>query len=123
MRRHLAGLAITMSALTVLGACSDDGSNEQRDAIAQATPVVAATVRYGTSGFVPASVTIKQGESIVLANGDATDHRFRTTPAALDSGALRAGEQVTWLFPTVAEYQVTADSAVSHLTVTVQAKS
>jgi plastocyanin len=122
MRRRRAGFAALLATAILLSACSDNGSNEQKKAIDQATPVVAATVRYTGTGFEPSSVTLKQGQSIVLVNGDMVDHRFRTTPATLDSGAQRAGEQVTWNFTTVGEYQVAADAAAQRLAVTVQPK-
>ncbi|MCU1345416.1 MAG: hypothetical protein JWL70_1682 [Acidimicrobiia bacterium] len=107
MRRQALGLA--MVGVLAATACSSSDSNQQRDAITVATPKVATTVRY-TDRFTPASVTLTVGQAIVLVNGDSTDHRFRTTPTAFDSGAQPAGGQLTWAFTVVGEYSVTADS-------------
>jgi len=122
MRRALAGVAVVAATALLVSACSDDGPNDQKAAIEQANPVVAATVRYTGSGFEPATVTLQQGQSITLVNGDSVDHRFRSTPDAFDSGAQRPGDQVTWTFPAVLDYQVAADGSDQHLTVKVQAK-
>jgi hypothetical protein len=118
--RRLAFVVAPACVALLLGACSDSSSNEQRDAVTAAQSTVIATVHYGAGGFDVGSVSLKHGQSIVLANSDTVDHRFRTTPGTLDSGTQRPGDQVTWNFTVVGTFQVGVDGNTDrHLAVTV----
>jgi hypothetical protein len=120
MRRLAFVVAPAACVALMLGACSGSSSNEQRDAVNQAQSTVVATVHYGASGFDVGSLSLKHGQSIVLANSDTVDHRFRATPGTLDSGAQRPGDQVTWNFTGVGTFQVGVDGNTDrHLAVTV----
>jgi plastocyanin len=101
-----------MLGVCALGACSDNTTNnDQRAAINNATPVVAATVRYTGAGFDPTTVTLKKGEAIVLVNRDSTAHRFHITASNFDSGPLQPNEEVTWAFTKEGAGEITVDGA------------
>ncbi len=122
MKAIALALAVALSLGSLATACSDDSttSNEQSDAVNEATPDVVSTVHYGATGFDPASLTLRVGQAIALVNDDAAEHRFRTTPSALDSGAQRPGQQVTLNFTHTGDYQLKVDGGDHYLSVTVQ---
>ena len=55
--------------------------------------------------FVPAELTIKEGESVVWMNHDAAPHTATATDGAWDTGALKRGERAVVRFEKAGRYR------------------
>ena len=66
----------------------------------------AANITITKTGFVPTTVTILPGESIVWTNSDTVDHQLSSDRASLASPILHAGQTFSFTFPTVGNYSV-----------------
>lgn len=70
------------------------------------------TVKITSSGFVPATVTIKAGDSVTWTNDDTSVHTVNSSPhpthtdyAPLNLNQLKAGESKSLTFPQAGTYK------------------
>jgi len=59
---------------------------------------LAATVMVSTAGFVPATVTINQGDTVTWTNTDTASHQLVSNKAGLSSPALSTGQSYSFVF-------------------------
>ncbi len=57
------------------------------------------TVQIKSTGFVPATVTINQGDSVTWTNTDTKDHQVVSNSGAFASAILKPGKTYTHGFP------------------------
>jgi plastocyanin len=76
-------------------------------ALVLATPASTATttVQIKSTGFVPASVTINQGDSVTWTNADTKDHQVVSNGGVFASAILKPGKSYTHAFPSGGTYR------------------
>ncbi len=62
------------------------------------------TVQIKSTGFVPATVTINQGDSVTWTNADTKDHQVVSNGGAFASAILKPGMSYTHAFPSAGTY-------------------
>jgi plastocyanin len=62
------------------------------------------TVQIKSTGFVPAAVTINQGDSVTWTNADTKDHQVVSNAGAFASAILKPGKSYTHAFPSGGTY-------------------
>lgn len=90
---------IVLAGLSIIYSCS---SNKPKVAPTPSTP--AATVAIQNFAFVPASVTIKAGNSVTWTNMDTAPHTATELANAFDSGSLATGKTFNFTFNTPGTY-------------------
>src|SRR6266480_1299820 len=63
------------------------------------------TVQIKSTGFVPATVTINQGDSVTWTNTDTKDHQVVSNAGAFASAILKPGKSYTHAFPSGGTYR------------------
>jgi plastocyanin len=63
------------------------------------------TVQIKSTGFVPAAVTINQGDSVTWTNTDTKDHQVVSNAGAFASAILKPGKSYTHAFPSGGTYR------------------
>jgi plastocyanin len=66
----------------------------------------AANVTITKAGFVPASVTINQGDAVTWTNTDTADHQLVSKKAGLNSPVLQTGQSYTFTFKSAGNFDV-----------------
>lgn len=88
-----------------------------------AQPVAAATVNVSitSTGFVPESITVTQGDTVVWTNNDTTDHTATDDELNWDTDVIEPGETGSLVFNTVGSftYSDTVDPTITG-TITVE---
>src|SRR5713101_3640843 len=76
-------------------------------ALVLAAPATTATttVQIKSTGFVPATVTINQGDSVTWTNADTKDHQVVSNGGAFASAILNPGKTYTHAFPNGGTYR------------------
>ena len=90
---------IVLAALSLIYSCS---SNKAK--VNPTAPTPAATVAIQNFAFVPATVTIKVGNSVTWTNMDSAPHTATDLANAFDSGSLATGKTFNFTFNTAGTY-------------------
>jgi plastocyanin len=112
---------VLAAALALAGCGSTSGSNDQADAITDASVVTKSVIAYSDKGFDSTAVTIAAGEAVAFVNNGTTEHSWtgRTgEELVFDSGVQRVGDRFTWRSTTPGAVTV-ADKADPGTTMTI----
>jgi plastocyanin len=73
--------------------------------LAASASTATTTVQIKSTGFVPATVTINQGDSVTWTNTDTKDHQVVSNAGAFASAILKPGKSYTHAFPSGGTYR------------------
>jgi plastocyanin len=107
--------------LALVGAACGGGSDsspgsatiETREGDATATPagptaIPAAEIDQQDLTFLPATVTVKVGDTVLIKNSETPIHTANINGKNI-TGNMKRGDTVPWVAPAAGEYQVTCD--------------